>query len=275
MSTLARLSGIALDGFRSVNGSAKPNINTINGQNLTAATGISTTNLVAHWDASNTSSYSGSGTSVNDLVGSANLTLANGATYSNTGGIDRFVLDGVNDDIGTSGTPTSLQFQFSDPMSIGMWLYPHFNDSAGFGIFTGNPYNTGSFEGVSVVNGGSGDRLRPRFWMRASSSSYILMSMNAKLTQNSWQYLMVTYNGVKGTSGTKFYLNGSEVTGTTGSSVGSSTTISHSQDFQIGSRQTVNAFYDGEVADVHYYNSEISSSTVLSNYNATKSKFGL
>ena len=237
--------------------------------------GIITTNLIAHWDASNTNSYPGSGTSVNDLIGSANLTLTNGASYSNSGGIDRFILDGVNDDIGMSSTPTALQFQFSDPLSIGMWIYPHFTDSGGFQIFTGNPRNTGNFQGVSVINGGKNDRLRPRFWMRSSSSVFLLASMGGKLTQNTWQYLVVTYNGVKSTTGTKFYLNGSEVSGTTTTNRGGSSSINHSIHFQIGSRQTVNAFYNGEVADVHYYDAEIPAADVLTNYNGTKSKFGL
>lgn len=268
------INGVDWSSINDINGVAKADIAKLNGVE-TPTSGIITTNLVAHWDASNSSSYSGSGTSVNDLVGSANLTLTNGASYSSSGGIDRFVLDGVNDDIGMSSTPTALQFQFSDPLSIGMWIYPHFTDSAGFQIFTGNPRNTGDFQGVSVVNGAGNDRLRPRFWIRARSSSFLLMNMGGKLTRNTWQYLVVTYNGVKSTSGTKFYLNGSEVSGTTGTNTGTSQTINHNIHFQIGSRQTVNAFYDGEVADVHYYDVEISASDVLTNYNATKSKFGL
>lgn len=230
--------------------------------------------LLAQWDASDTNSYPGTGTTVYDLVGSADLTLTNGASWTNSGGIDRFVLDGVNDDIGMTGTPTALQLQFNTPFTIGMWMYPHFSNSAGFMTFVGNPYNTGGFEGVSIINGSTNSRLTPRLWMRSSSSSYILMTAGGALTQNAWQYLTVTYNGVKGVSGTKFYINGSEVTSTTGTNVGSSSNIIHN-DFQIGSRQGVNSFYDGEVGDVHYHNVVQSASEILSYYNSTKALYGL
>jgi hypothetical protein len=59
--------------------------------------GIVTTNLVLHYDAGNTSSYAGSGTSWNNLE-STNVTstLTNGPTFStNNGGV--IVFDGTND----------------------------------------------------------------------------------------------------------------------------------------------------------------------------------
>ena len=271
---IEKYSGVSWSSVAKLSGVAKADIAKVSGQD-TPVEGISTTNLVAHWDASNTNSYPGTGTTVTDLVASVDLTMTNGASYSNSGGIDRFVLDGVNDDIGMSGTPSVLQFQFSDPFSIGTWVYPHFNDSAGFQVFVGNPQNGGNFQGVSLINGAPGSRLTPRLWMRTNSFNQLFGIMNGSLTQNSWQYLVATYAGTKGVSSVKFYVNGSEVTGTTGTNTGSATTITHTQDFQIGSRATTNGFYDGEVADVHYYDVELASSVVLSNYNATKSKFGL
>jgi len=271
---IEKYSGVSWSSVAKLSGVAKADIAKVSGQD-TPVEGISTTNLVAHWDASNTNSYPGTGTTVTDLVASVDLTMTNGASYSNSGGIDRFVLDGVNDDIGMSGTPSVLQFQFSDPFSIGAWVYPHFNDSAGFQVFVGNPQNGGNFQGVSLINGAPGSRLTPRLWMRTNSFNQLFGIMNGSLTQNSWQYLVATYAGTKGVSSVKFYVNGSEVTGTTGTNTGSATSIPHTQDFQIGSRATTNGFYDGEVADVHYYDVELASSVVLSNYNATKSKFGL
>lgn len=60
---------------------------------------IITTGLVLNLDASNSSSYPGSGTSWNDISGNNNNALLNGAVFSNVSGVSYF----------TCGTIVSVQ----------------------------------------------------------------------------------------------------------------------------------------------------------------------
>lgn len=246
------------------------------------ATVINTVSLISRWDASDTASYSGSGFNVLDLAGTNNLTLSNGAAFSSSGGIKRFVLDGVNDDIGVASIPTNLRLQPSNDFSIGIWIKPHFNNSSGFQAFVGSPTVGGSFQGVSLVNGAPGSRLSPRLWVRVNSSHYSFQIMNGSLTQNAWQYLVATWDGINyqgsfSLSDVKFYLNGSLITGNTGTQTGFADLIGYNSgtEFQIGSRDSTNAFLDGEVGEAHYYGRILSAANVTSNYNATKANYGL
>lgn len=237
---------------------------------------IDSTNLVAHWDASNSNSYPFTGATVTDVIGSVTLSLNNGCFWQRVAAVDSFVFDGVNDDLGRGDTPSDLQFQFTDAFTIGLWIKPAFSDTDGFMVFCGNPEASGNFEGISFVNGATNDRLTPRLWMRATGSSFLLCSMNGSLTQNEWQYLVVTYSGSKAVSSVKFYVNGSEVTGTTGTNTGGSTTIAHTGNkYTIGSRDNLNSFYGGQIADCHVYDSALNSTTIASNYTKTRGKFML
>lgn len=236
---------------------------------------IDTDDLVAHWDASNSNSYPFTGATVTDLIGSVTLSLNNGSYWQRVAAVDSFVFDGVNDDLGRGDTPADLQFQFEDTFSIGLWIKPAFSNTDGFMIFCGNPEASGNFEGISFVNGATNDRLTPRLWMRASSSSFLLCSMAGSLISNEWQYLVVTYAGTKSVNSVKFYLNGSEVTGTTGTNTGGSNSIAHGGNkYTIGSRDSLNSFYGGQIADCHVYETDIDATVVLSNYTNTRGKFG-
>lgn len=75
----------------------------INGNNIDSlrvkllnGTSVPTSSLSYYYDASLTDSYIGSGTTVNNFVGSVNGTLQNGVAYSTNGG-GSWVFDGSND----------------------------------------------------------------------------------------------------------------------------------------------------------------------------------
>jgi hypothetical protein len=66
------------------------------GAKLLVDTNIPTSSLTYYWDASLPSSYAGSGTTVNDFMGSIGGALQNGASYSTSVG-GNFAFDGSND----------------------------------------------------------------------------------------------------------------------------------------------------------------------------------
>jgi len=75
---------------------------------------IITSDLILYFDALNYRSYSGSGITVNGLVGGIGVTLVNGVGFGTTS-TSYFILDGTNDNI-TFSLPT-----FGSTLTIEMW----------------------------------------------------------------------------------------------------------------------------------------------------------
>ena len=81
---------------------------------------VVTDNMVVYLDAGNNSSYSGSGTSWNDISGNSNnFTLINGPTYSSSDG-GAIVFDGTNDYATSPSGVSYLKFGTND-YSYGVW----------------------------------------------------------------------------------------------------------------------------------------------------------
>ena len=81
---------------------------------------------------------------------------------------------------------------------------------------------------------------------------------------NNWTHFVGTYGG----GAVKFYANGTLVTSTaTGTNVSSSSTL------RIGNEYNRSYFLDGQLGLVRIYSKTLTAAEVLSNYNATKSRF--
>jgi hypothetical protein len=89
---------------------------------------IDTTNLIGHWDPNDTNSYSGSGTTYNNLVSTKEDLKIYGATFPPVpaGNPKHFTFDGTNDKIADIDTSDPYNDNFkidaSDPFAISMWL---------------------------------------------------------------------------------------------------------------------------------------------------------
>ena len=98
---------------------------------------VVTDNMVVYLDAGNNSSYSGSGTSWNDVSGNGNnFTLVNGPTYSSSDG-GAIVLDGTNDYVNFT---VNLQVQMSaDQIARGtIKALGAVNGQPGYKVFAAN-----------------------------------------------------------------------------------------------------------------------------------------
>ena len=85
------------------------------------STGLITDSLVVYLDASNNSSYSGSGTTWSDISGNGNnFTLTNGPTYASANG-GAIVFDGTNDSAVSALNQAFFQFGTGD-YSYGLWV---------------------------------------------------------------------------------------------------------------------------------------------------------
>ena len=218
---------------------------------------IVTDNLTFAIDAGSARSYPGSGTTVTDLVGTNNVTLANGVGFgSNNGGV--LIYDGV-DDQGTAGDFFNYQ-----AFTINLWV---------------NPGSTQAQYANIIDNDHNGDRnwtlqqnstIQNQYAFNAhGSSGQVSTSGNFTLTAGDWVNLTFTYDGDK----VRGYRDG--VLFGTGASLG--TTINYSaQDFHIarwgGNTQRD---WEGEFGPLYCYNATLNAAQILQNFNAQKSRFGL
>jgi hypothetical protein len=225
-----------------------------------------------YYDPGNPSSYSGSGTTLNDISGNGrNASLANNPTYtSGTGGY--FTFNGSNNYIigpnaynagNTSHTieiwvrPTSSNVNLwtdtdaQTPISGYHSSGGQINPTGPFQTIITNLYNTTN--GVERVVNGAG--------------SYL----------NNWVQIVRTYTGttltgyINGTAGTPGTINWTppwlSSAGIWYMLYGPSETTTY-----LGS--TAN-YFAGRFGIIRFYNRALSSSEVLQNYNADKSKYGL
>jgi hypothetical protein len=226
---------------------------------------IVTDGLVFYVDAANSKSYPGVGTTWSDLSKNTNNgTLTNGPTFNNGNG-GSIVFDGVNDYVNFGDI---INFERTDSFSINLWLKlgiksvqiiisKWIND--GYEIFTINP---GKIGWTLANTGGGVNQIRIDSATNTFSNGEIFN-------------LCVTYNGSSSSSGLLMYKNGS-LLNTTSIYNNLTANISNSHEFRIGANASTSPLYMvGNTFSSQIYNRVLSSTEILQNYNATKSRFGL
>jgi hypothetical protein len=234
---------------------------------------IVTNGLVLSLDAADKNSYSGSGTSWNDLT--TNLytgSLVNGPTFSsaNQGSI---VFDQTNDyatyqsnpalnDL--SGSTWSLWMIITQNASTASanLLYKSDNNNTAGWFISNNPAHGGL--GVTIVS--TSNR---RYYLPASQTPAI----------NTWFMYTATWDGtITTTTGINLYING--VLNSTTPQTNTAGVLPHTTDagqlLDIGNSRTgIPYFFGGNIANIQIYNRTLTASEILQNYNAQKSRFGL
>jgi hypothetical protein len=234
-------------------------------------------NLILWYDAGNSASYPGSGTTITDLsVGGAVGTLTNGVIYSSADG-GKWVLDGVNDWINTIGTNGNYPWKVGGgDYTIECWVkFSNANQSARiFGTRNSSSGSMISLMGGSIdVNGNI-----------ISSRKISIAITNGNATRSIWQH--TTNDIIDGnwkhiiatrTSKTlKIYINGVDQTLTTVNNVG----INHiyvdtATSWRVadgGSGTGGNGAF--EISIMRLYKSCLSQVQITRNYNLEKSRYG-
>ena len=218
---------------------------------FTGAPPIVTDGLVFAVDAANYESYLGSGTTWSDLVGSNDGTLTNGPTFDSGNG-GSIVFDGVNDyvslSVPTSGDTTYCAW-FKTNGSNANTRIIHANTSGQRNFSLGTPSTSGYVGGYDGTN------------QPATTLTF---------DDGNWHYAIV----VMKTNDYKVYVDGQNqsltwVLGTTGNWNNNTTNVEY-----IGTR-IGGSFLNANLAQVKIYNRALSSTEVLQNYNALKSRFNL
>jgi len=221
---------------------------------------IVTSGLITYLDASDPSSYSGSGTTWTDKQGVASGTINGAITYFSNGNASCFSLPGANN----AYIKSSVNQSIKDFTIVFQPDFSSFNYSGGHTLFS---------------KGGPNVDVSMRFW----SYNFITQTGNNGDTGNVWGVPNSSPNGQEWQGITSLYLNGVNQTLTffplvSGWNIlGGQNSTSNgwgSFSYCLGAGLNGRAF-QGKIAVVLFYDKILTAAEQLQNYNALKSRFGL
>ena len=211
--------------------------------------------LQLHYDASDPTSYPGTGSTWYDLSGNnRNGTLVNNSGFNSTvaGGVLTF--NGTNQYINTTYIP-------SPTCTISIWFYNNLNYSDWnrgiFSTFALGNYN-GFYMGTSSV-GSFNPSLN--IWYNGNSALY---SISSVMTINRWYNITVT----SGSGTISIYLNGVLKNTISGST-------NHADVLNIGRTRFDNNYWSGYIGNTMVYDRVLSAAEVTQNFDTLKTRFGL
>ena len=209
-------------------------------------------NLIVYLDARNTSSYPGTGTLWTDLQGNNNGTLVNGPTYNSTE--KSIVTDGVNDYIllsSVAGTGTATQ-----SFTYELWVKPDDTDGNIMSMSSANPQTDWNMPPIAAETG----RFRGKIW----SNDYLYST--TPFNQGQWYQVVLVWDFANTTQ--SLYIDGvlnDSQSGVSYLSSGVDNNIFFGQQ-NPGADNTGD--FRGEYGIIRLYNTALTSSQVLNNFNA-------
>jgi hypothetical protein len=188
-------------------------------------------------------------------VGQVIMPVAN--SYLDFDGSDDHVVvtNGMNSLVGTNAT------------TFAAWVYIDTVTSSFDGIIA-NKVNTA--EGIALLVSNT----QKIFFQYDSTSGNYSIDGGSNVPTAEWTYIVGTYDTV---AGYKTYMNGelNDSEADAGKSISSSGDMTINIGAQRNSSGNPGSYFPGRIAKVEIYDKALTSAEVLSNYNATKSRFGL
>jgi len=199
--------------------------------------------LKMYLDASNTTSYPGTGTTWSDLTNNNNDGTINGATW-NPGGYFDF-----NGSSGYVSIADDNSLDWTTSKSLSIWIRPNLVTGSGGGVIS-KTASSGAFGWILQQYIGN-----IRFTFKSTDNSYIT-TPNMALSINTWTHIAVTYDG----SIMKLYKNASSFQPVTSNK----TPDTNSSPVTIGRYYSnlSTAYWDGQISKVRMYDKTLSSSEV-------------
>ena len=218
--------------------------------------------LVFYLDAANTRSYSGSGNTWVDIIGTGNTcTLVNSPSLVGSGGTSAFSFDGTNDYANTS----RIIFPDSGPFSVEMY-YKITGTTGRGGIF--ERVESGVYNGMNFGQNGPAGVGGWDFTVGSNYNTGLLLSFTYPTT-NIWYSDTGVYNG---SNQITIYRNGDFVNSLIGTTQGN-LSANGTRAFYIANRAT--AYLPCQISNIRIYNRVLTQQEILQNYNATRKRFGL
>jgi len=222
--------------------------------------------LVFNLDAANSRCYSGSGITVNSLVGGSGGTLAGGVGFTTTNQ-GSFVFDGINDYINVSHSST-ISAATTNSFTLSTWFLSTVNGTNSTLEIVNKRNNTAGptyvSYGMSWYRPASVDSIFARIGFTDNGVNDLISST---LSQNQWYFASETFDGTNH----RLYING--ILDKT-SSVSGKTILDDGFPLTINSYSGSSEFLAGRTSLIHFYNRALTAQEILQNYNATKSRYG-
>jgi hypothetical protein len=221
-----------------------------------------TSNLVLYYDPSNSSSYPGSGTTINDLSGNGLSGTMSNITFTSP----YFTYNGSTSQV--SVADNALLEPGSGDWSIEFWV----NQTV---IAGASRVLIGKTDGGNAADWGYGLRTvsNGNTFMEIGNGSTSITTPTSTLSINTWYQVVGVWTNVASNS-LALYINGSLV----GSNSHSFTSIKNTTSpLYLGSFNggQFAQWLNGRMGVVRMYSSALTASQVLQNYNADKAKYGL
>jgi hypothetical protein len=211
-----------------------------------------------YYDPSNSSSYSGTGTTVNDLSGNGlNGTMSN-ITFTNP----YFTYNGSSSQIAIADNV--LLEPGSGDWTMEVWV----NQSV-----SGNDVVLGKFPPGGAQTSYAIRTTATTYYGQLGSSSSFQNSTNYVGTIGTWYQIVYVFTNVAANT-LQTFVNGSSI-GSVAHSL--SSILNTTTGLYIGSYNNGEypQYFDGKIGITRLYNVSLTSTQVLQNYNADKSKYGL
>jgi hypothetical protein len=214
---------------------------------------IVTDGLVLALDAANNKSYPGSGTTWTDISrGGNNGILYNGPTF-NSGNGGNIVFDGVNDYAAIPNFIGNLT-----TFSVSHFIYLNATQNTRT-IFSN--YGTGNNGWVTGIRDDQNNIFK--FYLGNTVHLY----SNTVLSNLTWYHIAITYDN----GSPKIYINGN----LDASSSSTLTTAASYYGNDVGRLGVGSQYFNGRISNLLIYSRALSTTEVLQNYNAVKTRFGL
>jgi hypothetical protein len=221
---------------------------------------VVTNGLVMYLDAANTRSYSGSGLTVNGLVGIGG-TLVNGVgfTSSNNGS---FIFDGTNDYVDCGNfldNPTNftvVAWQKTSAITNVQMIVAklvNYSSGAGWAMFVRGDIPT---QGLSIL-------------LQTDGSRWIIYYCSKLVNDNNWHHVAVVITNKVATA---LFVDGISYSILNGGG-GPITTISNSVNVRIARDEANEFIFNGNISQVQLFDRALTAQEVLQNYNATKKRY--
>jgi hypothetical protein len=224
---------------------------------------INTSGLVFSLDANSSRSYSGTGNTVNGLVGGTGATLVNGVGFTSSNG-GSFIFDGSNDYIRIEMVPA---LRPTSQITVEVWA--NLTNAAVNQHFIALQYNSLTDNSYVMYY------IPPFVRTIIGNGSQNMISYSANLSANTWYNLVQAYDG----SFQRLYING--VFAASNACTGNILYNSLNDNLTIGSdyytnySQGLNAFLNGKLSSAKIYNRALSAQEIKNNFEATRDRYGI
>jgi hypothetical protein len=221
-----------------------------------------------YYDPGNTSSYTGSGTTLKNIGLIGDITGTQG-TLSGVA-YDGATAGGVFNFDGGSDTITFGQYNFGDAITVNAWVYPRTEGSINC-LMSNTVANTNTNGFKMAWNNWTTVNYTMNFEAGNGSAGGTASTANNIVSVNTWQMLTFVFN--KTTPSIKFYKNGTEIATASGGAPVANIGMNNSN-WWMGSIGGNSYQMNANMGIFKIWKSNITGSEILAEYNETKSRYG-